>query len=68
MSPATVHYSFDNWRTSFDLETHDPGLGVFIADIPTETLDRKNNLIFTFRWSATGQWEGKDYQIQVREA
>ncbi len=37
-SPALVHWSFDDWRSSSDTRTRDTGLGTHVADCPAISL------------------------------
>jgi len=66
LAPATIHYSFDEWRTDHDLASQDTGLGLFYADLPTERLKPGGVIAFTLHWSAPETWEGLDYRVKVR--
>jgi glucoamylase len=63
-SPAMVHWSFDGWQTAQDTNTRDP-LGVFVADLPTDTLAAGREIVFTFYWPQEQRWEGSNYTIVV---
>lgn len=63
--PAVVHWSFDNWDTVHDAETRDSGLGLYLADLPTDKLTTGAVPCFTFWWSRDDRWEGEDYCVQV---
>lgn len=66
--PAIVHFSMDRWATTFDLPTHDTGLGLHIIDLPTAAMKPGDELIFTFRWTTDGnRWEGRDFHLTVDE-
>jgi glucoamylase len=65
LSPALVHWSTDDWKTSFDTHTRDTKLGVHIVDIPTHQLPVAHPLVFTFHWDAEDRWEGVDYTVVV---
>jgi glucoamylase len=61
--PGSVHYSFDEWETSADIEAVDTTLGVWVAEVPSHKLAAGA----TFSWTAhygTG-WEGVNYSITV---
>lgn len=64
-SKATIHWSLDHWQTYQDTDTRETGLGISIADLPVDTMPANTTVLFTFRWSDNGEWEGKDYSINV---
>jgi glucoamylase len=63
-SPAMVHWSFDGWQTAQDTNTRDP-LGVFVADLPSDSLVAGREILFTLYWPQEQRWEGVDYTIVV---
>jgi len=65
LAPALVHWSVDEWRSVTDAKTHDTGLGVFVADLPTDKMKEGTVLRFTFYWPAAGRWEGTDFAVQI---
>jgi glucoamylase len=66
LEPARVHWSKDGWQTVQDTETQDTGLGIHVADLPTDSLPSGTRLSFTFYWLATDAWEGGDnFDIEV---
>src|SRR5437867_1413765 len=65
-APAMVHWSFDGWRTTQDMNTHDP-LGVHVADLPTSTLNAGAEIVFTFYWQSEQRWEGTDFNVKVED-
>ncbi|HVI79723.1 MAG TPA: hypothetical protein VM715_16440, partial [Candidatus Acidoferrum sp.] len=65
LSPALVHWSIDNWKTSHDTETRDTGLGIHTLDLPTASLPAGSQAAFTFFWAQENRWEGTDYQVTV---
>jgi len=64
-APALVHWSFDAWHTTQDTETRDTGLGVHVADLPTEDLTAGRETTFTFLWQNEQRWEGRNYSVVV---
>jgi glucoamylase len=65
LRPARVHWSTDDWQTTVDTPTRDSGLGLYVADLPTARL-RSNSIIrFTFYWLESGNWEGRDFEVQA---
>jgi glucoamylase len=67
LSPATVHWSSDNWKTAVDAKTRDTGLGVYVADLPTEELPAGGQVLFTFFWLESKQWENTDFAVTIRK-
>jgi glucoamylase len=65
LSPATVHWSLDSWKTSHDTDVRDTGLGIYILDLPTASLPVGGQVIFTFFWPKENRWEGKEYGVTV---
>lgn len=65
LAPAVVHWSVDGWHTVHDTETRVTGLGVHLADLPTETLPTERRIDFTFYWSDAGRWEMVDVVVTV---
>ncbi|MDA8363230.1 MAG: glycoside hydrolase family 15 protein [Gammaproteobacteria bacterium] len=64
--PALIHWGTDGWRNAADLLTHDAGLGLYLAELPTDTLRPGQRIDFTFRWLDDGRWHGQDYSVDVR--
>ncbi len=67
LAPAVVHWSADGWATVHDAATRDTGLGVHLADLPTEGLGPGAEVRFTFYWPAAARWEGEDFSVAVPE-
>jgi glucoamylase len=65
LQPAVVHWSTDYWRTAKDVETHDTGLGVHIADLSSSDLASGGMIFFTMFWPAQNRWEGNDYTVSI---
>ncbi|HPC72944.1 MAG TPA: glucan 1,4-alpha-glucosidase [Syntrophales bacterium] len=68
LAPARVRWSADEWRSIHDQDTVDTGLGVHFVDLPTKGLDPGSVICLTFFWTASGQWEGSDYEVVVASA
>jgi glucoamylase len=66
-APAMVHWSSDGWQTSHDLDARDTGLGVYVADLPTNDLDAGHTLVFTFFWPEARRWEGADFSVNIQD-
>jgi glucoamylase len=65
LTPALVHWSIDDWKTSVDTNTHDTGLGIHTHDLPTASLPVGSKVVFTFYWPQEKRWEGTDYSVTV---
>jgi glucoamylase len=65
LAPAVVHWSSDGWRAVHDTETRDTGLGLHVADLPSETLPAGTVLSFTFYWPEPATWERTDFAVTV---
>lgn len=65
LNPAVVRWSSDGWQTTAEQPTHDTGLDVHIADLPTASLPTTTSLVFTFYWLPDQRWEQHDYTVQV---
>ena len=48
-----------------DVKAHDAGLGVYVADLVTESLPQEAEIKFTFYWPGADHWEGKDFSIRI---
>jgi glucoamylase len=62
---AIVHWTIDEWRTTHDSETRDTTLGLWVADLDTESLTVGATVQLTFNWPDVGRWEGTNYSIAV---
>jgi glucoamylase len=65
LAPAVVRWSAERWAHAEELPTRPTGLGVHVADLPTAGLEAPARVDFTFRWLASGRWQGKDYSVQI---
>lgn len=65
LTPATVHWSADDWTTVQNASTHDTGLGVHTVDLATDAAPEGSQIKFTFHWSDADRWEGKDFIVRV---
>ncbi len=67
-APAVVHWSADGWQTIQDTPTHNPGVDIQIADLPTQELPAGARIDFTFYWPEARHWEGKNFVVQISSA
>jgi glucoamylase len=65
---ARVHWSADGRQAAHSVETHDTGLGMHIADLPTRELPAGTTLALTFYWPEADQWEGVDFTVKISTA
>ncbi len=63
--PALVHWSNNNWEDAHDVQTQPSALDLYFADLPTDNLPEKSEILFTFRWPQTDHWEGRDFSVGV---
>jgi glucoamylase len=66
-APALVHWSHDGWQTSQDVTARDTGLGIYVADLPTSSMDAGHALLFTFYWPEAHRWEGADFSVNIQD-
>ncbi len=62
---ATIHWSTDNWTHTTDSATHPAGLGMHMIDIPYASIAMGTEVVMTFRWDDTGQWEGRNFKVTI---
>jgi len=63
---ATVIWSDDGWSSSKKIQTSRMQvLNLWFADLPAEALPEGLGLEFTFLWTESGQWEGKNYSVMI---
>jgi glucoamylase len=65
LAPAVVCWSADGWQTKRELEAQDMGLGVHVADLPTDELKIGMTVVFTFYWPDVGNWEGINFDVEI---
>jgi glucoamylase len=59
-----LHWTEDQWRTATDTPSTATALGIYYVDILVR-LDQQTPIQFTFFWTATSRWEGKDFMVNV---
>ena len=62
---AVIHWSADDWETVKDVNTHDIGLGIHIADLATKAIPEGKQIKFTFYWPDADHWEKADFIVHV---
>ena len=63
-APFRLHWTRDEWRTVKDTESAPTTLGIEFVDIPI-TAAEQAPIRFTFLWTASGRWDGRDYAATV---
>lgn len=63
-APFLLHWSIDGWGTAEDTKAAPTALDIHYADIRVPSGQREP-IRFTFRWIATGRWEGRDFEVAV---
>ena len=66
-SAFRLHWTKDEWQTTEDAASIHTKLGVGFVDIPIDG-DQRAPIRFTFFWTVSQKWEGRDYAVEVREA
>jgi glucoamylase len=64
--PFMLHWSKDEWHHPNDSRSTHTAVGLDFVDIELTAADHAP-LRFTFRWDTRGQWEGRDYAVELRE-
>ena len=65
LAAATIHWGEGDWQRTDDVETRDTGLGVHLADLPTQELRAGTEVRFTFHWQKSARWEGRDFAVSI---
>jgi glucoamylase len=65
LAPSVIHWTHDDWNTAEDAAAQDVGLGIHIADLPTNALPEGKQIRFTFFWPDTVRWEGADFVVRI---
>jgi glucoamylase len=65
-APASfhLHWTRDEWNTVKDTPSSATTLGIDFVDIPI-TAAQQAPIRFTFFWTASGRWEGRDHAVAV---
>ena len=63
--PTLIHWSVDGWRTTHDTDGRATGIGIYVTDLPTETLPTGARVEFTFYWPDVDRWEQRDFTVIV---
>lgn len=61
----TLHWTKDGWNNTIDTESTDLSIGFSYVDIDTAKIEG-DEIVFTFHWTDSGNWEGRNFSIRVR--
>jgi hypothetical protein len=61
---ATVRWSADKWKTTYDTDTRDTRLGIHVADIELKEVET-DKIYFTFFWKKANHWENQNFTIPI---
>ena len=63
-APFRLHWTCDEWRAVKDTPSSGTALGMEFVDIPIAAAQRAPAR-FTFFWTKTNAWEGRDYSVEI---
>ena len=63
-APFRLRWTDDDWATRSDVESNSTRLGVFYMDLEI-AVKKKTSIRFTFYWTETERWEGRDFEVGV---
>jgi glucoamylase len=67
LAPFCLCWSMDNWQTVNNTESTATGLNIDFVDIVIAA-DQKFPIRFTFFWTASNQWENRNYDVAIFSA
>lgn len=62
--PFRLHWSIDDWATTYDTDAIVTATGFCFVDLPAMP-PVGSRLLFTMFWTARGQWEGEDHSVTI---
>ncbi len=64
---AVVHWTVDGWHSAHDDATQATDLGIHQFAIGADVLDgtTAQEIEFTFRWTESQSWDGRDFRVRV---
>ncbi|HYB92290.1 MAG TPA: glycoside hydrolase family 15 protein [Candidatus Binataceae bacterium] len=62
--PFSLHWTKDEWQHAADTMSTPTPIAIDYVDIQVGAADRAP-IRFTFRWRDTGEWEGRDFAVEV---
>ena len=64
--PFTLHWSADGWTTAYDTASQRNSLKIDYVDLTHAPTSEGTQIQFTFLWTESARWEGRDYMVTVR--
>ncbi len=64
-APFQLHWTRDNWHTTEDTSSSSTALAIYFIDV-TISNTKATTIEFTFFWSNSHSWEGRNYQVEVK--
>lgn len=61
-----LRWSLDDWRSTTDSASLTTALGIHSVDVVVPQ-GQQAPVRFTFFWPETSRWEGRDFQVELRE-
>jgi len=61
-----LHWTGDEWNTVKDIPSSATALGIEFIDIPIPAAQRAP-IRFTFFWTKSNSWEGRDYTVEIKQ-
>jgi glucoamylase len=63
-----LRWSIDDWKTVNDTRSTQTSLGIYYVDLTHVATAPAASIRFTFQWTESGRWEGRDYLVTVKQA
>jgi glucoamylase len=60
-------YSLDSWNQADRLKATSTTVGIYFTDVPVPA-EQGGSLTFTFLWSDSQRWEGRDFLVEIAES
>ena len=64
-APFRLHWTQDDWQKSEDTPSSSTALAIYYVDLPLSE-NKATSIEFTFFWSDSNSWEGRNYQVAVK--
>ena len=61
-APFRLHWMQDDWQTVEDTPSSSTALTIYFVDV-TISENKATSIEFTFFWSDSNSWEGRNYQV-----
>ncbi|MGH8218683.1 MAG: glycoside hydrolase family 15 protein [Steroidobacteraceae bacterium] len=65
--PARVRWTSDGWTTVKEIDTKDSGLSLHVAELDIARLAAGARIEVTFQRTASGEWAGRNFAIEVTD-